>query len=355
MYLIQPYNELVDKNELGDIIMSDKRVTKIAPKYHWPTKREVQPRVGIYARVSTRSAVQLHSLAAQVSELTRFVASRSGWQLVDVYIDTESASGSSFRPEFNRMIDDAKAEKLEIIITKSVQRFGRNTEETLIAMRTLLEAGVIIYFQIEGYSSDAPDAELQTSLRTALAAADNASRREDRQWGVQKRVEDGTSEMYKRPCYGYKKTEDGVLVIDKGRADVVREIYRLYLEGFSILGIKKELESRHILSPSGKGTWSMRTIDLILSNEKYTGKIVLFKTVMVNYPYSVRRSNTGGSLREQFCMTNGVDAIIDEETFQTVQETKKRRSNYEKTENGPRRRKVKYSSKRTHITNDDTK
>ena len=137
-------------------------------------------------------------------------------------------------------------------------------------------------------------------------------------------------------------------MIDKGRADVVREIYRLYLEGFSILGIKKELELRHIPSPSGKETWSMRTIDLILSNEKYTGKIVLFKTVMVNYPYSVRRSNTGGSLREQFCMTNGVDAIIDEETFQTVQEVKKRRSNYEKTESGPQRRKVKYSSKRTH-------
>ena len=325
--------------------MSETKITKIEAKYRWPSKRETHPRVGIYARVSTRSAAQLHSLAAQVSELTRFVASRSGWQLVDIYMDFESASGSSARPEFQRMIDDAQAGKLEIIITKSVQRFGRNTEETLIAMRSLLEVGVIIYFQIEGYSSNAPEAELQTSLRTALAAADNASRREDRKWGVQKKVEDGTSEMYKRPCYGYKKTDDGVLIIDKGRAEVVKDIYRAYMEGISILGIKKMLEARHVPSPSGKETWSMRTIDLILSNEKYTGKIILFKTVMVNYPYSIRACNTGATLHEQFCMTNGVDAIIDEETFQAVQEEKKRRSNYVEDESGRHRRKTRYSSK----------
>ena len=128
-------------------------------------------------------------------------------------------------------MEDCQAGKLDIFITKSVQRFGRNTEETLVAMRSLLAVGVILYFQIEGYSSDAPDAELQTSLRTALAAADNASSREDRKWGVQKRVEDGTSEMYKRPCYGYKKTDDGVLIMDQERAEVVKHIYRLYPEG----------------------------------------------------------------------------------------------------------------------------
>ena len=327
-------------------MMNDSTITKTEGIPRFPSKREVNPRVAIYARVSTRSAAQLHSMAAQISELTRFVASRPGWRLVDIYMDFESASGSSSRPEFNRMIEDSKAGRFEIIITKSVQRFGRNTEESLVAMRTLLEVGVIIYFQIEGYTSDAPDAELQTSLRTALAAADNASRREDHKWGVQKRVEDGTSEMYKRPCYGYKKTEDGVLVIDKERADVVKNIYRLYLDGSSILGIKRSLEEMHILSPSGNNTWSFRTIDLILSNEKYIGKIVLFKTVMVNYPYSVRRSNANGALHEQYCMTNGVDAIIDEEIFLAVQEEKKRRSNYDEDDTGRHRRKTRYSSKK---------
>lgn len=89
----------------------------------------------------------------------------------------------------------------------------------------------------------------------------------------------------------------------------------------------------------------MRTIDLVLSNEKYVGKIVLFKTVMVNYPYSVRRSNAGAALHEQYCMTNGVDAIIDEETFQAVQEEKKRRSNFDEDETGRHRCKLRYSSK----------
>ena len=334
--------------------MSETKATKIPKKYHRPTKKELHPGVGIYARVSTRSAAQLHSMAAQVSELTPFVASRSGWRLVDVYMDFESGSGSAVRPEFNRMIEDAKAQQLEIIITKSVQRFGRNTEETLVAMRSLLEAGVIIYFQIEGYSTDDKDADLFTSIRTGMAAADNASRREDRMWGVQRKVEDGTSEMYKRPCYGYRKTDDGILVIDRQRADVVKQIYRLYLEGASIIGIKRSLEEQRIPSPSGGETWSMRTIDLILSNEKYTGKIVLFKTVIVNYPYSVRRSNAGGALREQYCMTNGVDAIIDDETFQKVQEEKKRRSNYEETENGRQRRKSKYSSKQKSLESEKT-
>ena len=140
--------------------------------------------------------------------------------------------------------------------------------------------------------------------------------------------------------------EDGVLVIDKERADVVKNIYRLYLDGSSILGIKRSLEEMHILSPSGNNTWSLRTIDLILSNEKYIGKIVLFKTIMVNYPYSVRRSNANGALHEQYCMTNGVDAIIDEQTFLAVQEEKKRRSNYDEDESGRHRRKTRYSSKK---------
>ena len=193
--------------------MKEKAVTKIQ-EYHINFKK-IFPHVGIYARVSTRSAAQLHSMAAQVSQLTRFVASRMDWHLVDIYMDFDSASGSTKRPEFDRMVEDAKAGRIDAVITKSVQRFGRNTEETLTTMRELLAAGVIIYFSIEGYASDSPDAELQTALRTGLAAADNASHREERKWGVQRKIEDGTSELYRRPCSGYKKAKDGVFVIDQ--------------------------------------------------------------------------------------------------------------------------------------------
>ena len=330
--------------------MSEKAVTKIQ-KYHISFKK-LFPNVGIYARVSTRSAAQLHSMAAQVSQLTRFIASRMDWHLVDIYMDFDSASGSTKRPEFDRMVEDAKAGRIDAVITKSVQRFGRNTEETLITMRELMAVGVIIYFSIEGYASDSPDAELQTALRTGLAAADNASHREERKWGVRRKIEDGTSELYRRPCYGYKKTKDGVLVIDHKTAEVVKDIFSMYLAGGSIGGIKKTLEEKHIPSPTGKATWPMRTIDMLLSNEKYTGDIILFKTVTVNYPYSVRMNNKGAPLHEQFCMTNGVEAIIPKETFEKVQAEKKRRSNYVEDENGRHRSGKKYSAKRKDVTED---
>lgn len=325
--------------------MSERMITKVThlPKF----KKQAFSRVGIYARVSTRTAAQLHSMASQVSELTRFVSSHPDWELADIYMDFESGSGAVPRGEYARMINDAAAHKIDIVITKSVQRFGRNSEENLVTMRALLSAGVVVYFQVEGYSSDMPEAELQTSLRSALAAADNAARREDRMWGVRRKIEDGTSELYKRPCYGYKKNADGVLLIDWDRAKVVRDIFKWYLEGKSIWGIKKELEEKHIPSPTGKENWPMRTIDLMLSNEKYIGKIILFKTVMVNYPYSIRRDNTNSALREQYCMTNGVDAIIEESVFDAVQEEKKKRSTFSETDGGRTRRVTKYSSKQS--------
>lgn len=137
------------------------------------------------------------------------------------------------------------------------------------------------------------------------------------------------------------------MVIDQPKAKIVKEIYDLYLSGESISGIKKNLEQRRIPSPTGKESWPMRTIDMVLSNEKYTGDIVLFKTVVINYPYSVRRNNKGAPLHEQFCMTNGVEAIILKETFSAVQTEKKRRSNIVIDESGSKQRTgKKYSAKR---------
>jgi hypothetical protein len=106
------------------------------------------------------------------------------------------------------------------------------------------------------------------------------------------------------------------------------------------------LEEKHIPSPSGGEKWPVRTIDMMLSNEKYYGTIVLFKTVTINYPYSKIVSNRTGAFADRYCITNGIDAIIDEETFMKVQEEKKRRSSYEETESGRQRKKTKYSSKR---------
>ena len=302
-------------------------------------------RVAIYARVSTTKKAQLHSMSQQVSALTQWVHSQTWWELVDIYLDFDSASGMKMRSQFERMIDDAKNHRIDLIVTKSVQRFGRSTVENLEAMRTLIRSGVVVYFQVENTYTDQADAELIVSLASGIAEEDNKSRRNDRMWGVQKRVEDGTSELYRRPCYGYVKQEDGVLTIDREKAQVVRDIFQAYLDGKSIGGIKRMLEERHIPSPTGGEKWPARTIDMLLSNEKYTGEIILYKTVMVGYPNSRRVMNRDSAYKDRYCITNGVEAIIDEETFNRVQEEKKRRSPFEEGPDGKRRRTTKYSSK----------
>ena len=304
-------------------------------------------RVGIYARVSSTRKAQLNSIANQVSELTRFVHNKAGWTLVDIYIDFESGTGSKYRPQFERMITDAKIGVIDVVLTKSIQRFGRNTVENLETMRELIRSGAVIYFHLEGISSNQPDAELQVSLFSGLAEADNESHRADRMWGMQKRIEDGTSELYRRPCYGYEKNDDGVLTINWEQARVVKDIFAAYLEGRSISGIQRMLEERKIPSPKGGPKWPARTIDMLLSNEKYTGEIILFKTVTLDYPYGVRLDNRNGDHHARYAISNGVDAIIGKETFDQVQEEKKRRSPYEEGPDGKQRKRTRYSSKTT--------
>lgn len=306
-------------------------------------------RVGIYSRASTNRKTQLYSMSAQVSELTRLVCGRTDWKLTDIYLDFDSASTGGMQSEFKRMLSDAKAGKLDLIITKSIQRFGRNPVES---MRTLVASGTAVCFRIEGITSDIPELELQAALYSALAQAESGQDRQEGAWGVTHEARDGTWEMYKRACYGYTKGRDGALSIDRDRAEVVREIYTAYLGGSSISGIGSMLEERHIPSPTGGEKWPARTIDMMLSNAKYYGTIILFKTMMLGYADSIRGNAPAGAYRkERYYVTDGVDSIIDEETFRMVQAEKNRRSNYEEGPDGKQRKKTRYSSKRSRPEN----
>ena len=304
-------------------------------------------RVAAYCRVSTDDLDQAISIALQIKEYKKKIKANPNWKYVGTYVDDGfSGTNTEHRQGFQKLMADAMDGKIDLIVTKSVQRFGRNTVENLQTMRTLIKSGVVIYFQVENVYSDQSDAELWVSLTSAIAEADNKSHRDDRLWGVRRKVENGTSEMYRRPCYGYVKSADGVLTIDWEKAKVVKEIFKAYLDGRSIGGIRKMLEEKHIPSPTGAAKWPARTIDMLLSNEKYTGEIMLYKTVMVGYPNSHRVVNRDSEYRDRYCITNGVDAIIDEETFRRVQDEKKRRSPYEEGPDGKQRKKTKYSSKR---------
>ena len=304
------------------------------PKVHYipanPPKRE--KRVGIYCRVSTNSTEQLQSLVAQVSHLTRVTATVPQWLLADVYMDIATSKTGSSRKEFNRMLDDCKSHKLEIVITKDVSRFGRDTVEVLDAFNKLKALDVRVIFEGNSLDTANTSSDLMVAVMESIAQAENESRSENIRWGIKQRAAEGTSKLYDRKCYGYKHNEDGHLVIDEEKAKNVKLIYDLYLSGQSVVGIIKELAKRRIFSPKGKENWNKRSIEWILSNEKYTGNVELLKSSKSEVHYLASGSHP---------------AIISKEVFEAVQMEKGRRSNVVKDENGTVKRKdYKYSSKK---------
>lgn len=303
------------------------------PKVHYipanPPKRE--KRVGIYCRVSTNSMEQLQSLTAQVSYLTRLIATVPQWLLSDVYMDIATSKTGSSRKEFNRMLEDCKSHKLEIVITKDVSRFGRDTVEVLDAFNQLKALGVRVIFEGNSLDTANTSSDLMVAVMESIAQAENESRSENIRMGIKYRAAAGTSKLYDRKCYGYKHDEEGHLVIDEEKAKNVKLIFDLYLNGQSVVGIIKELEKQKILSPTGKEKWCKRTIDVMLSNEKYTGDVELLKS---------------GKSEVHYLASGNNPAIISKEVFEAVQIEKARRSNVIKDGNERKRKSEKYSSKR---------
>lgn len=286
-------------------------------------------RVGIYCRVSSPSTAQLHSLAAQASYLTKYVMGHIEWRVADIYLDVESGSSTVGRTEFNRMIEDAKKGSIDLVITKSISRFGRNAEDILTAVHVLSAHGVYVFFEEETLDSRSPESELYISLSGGLAQAENLNLSENIKWGIRKKIEDGSSPIYDRPCYGYHVDETAAFVIVPEEADIVRRIFAMYLCGMSVLKIKAVLEADGILSPTGKSNWSKRTIDMILSNKKYCG-------------FSVAR---GGKMA--FERKDHHEPIITLDLFEKVQTAKAERSNVEIGEDGKAHRKnTRHSSQR---------
>lgn len=288
--------------------MSDNAVVHYIPAR--PPKRE--KRVGIYCRVSTNSMEQLQSLTAQISHLTRVVSTVPQWLLSDVYIDIATSKTGSSRKEFNRLLEDCNSKKIDIVITKNISRFGRDSVEVLDAFNNLKALGVRVIFEQEDLDTANTDCNLVVSIIESLAQAENESRSDNIRMGIKYRASSGTSKLYDRKCYGYKHDEEGKLIIDDETSKNVKLIFELYLGGQSVLGIVKELEKRKILSPTGKEKWCKRTIDVMLSNEKYTGDVKLMKS---------------GNSDVQYLSEDNNPAIISKEVFEAVQVEKGRRSN----------------------------
>lgn len=307
-------------------------------KWDFNTKK-----VGIYCRVSSSSRGQLHSLADQASGLTRYVYRQPMMVAVDIFLDVASGSNVVNRPEFQRLLQSAQNGKINYVITKAVSRFGRSTEDVLVAVRALKEYGVEVYFEDQKFGSLNPESELTISLYCSVAEGENKSHSENVRWGLKRHAENGTSKLYNKPCYGYRQNDDGELEIVEEEAVIVRRVYAMYLSGLSIVKIKGALENDNIPSPTGKEQWSKHTLEFMLTNTKYYGTAVIFKTHTPEY--KAKRKVNDGEV-DSYAAEGNNEAIIPEDIFLKVQEERIRRSNVEIGEDGVKRRKsTKYSAK----------
>lgn len=306
-------------------------------------KLEHLRKVGIYCRVSSVQIDQLRSMSAQASHLTKTVLNSARWRLIDIYLDFHSGLDDN-RPELQRLINDCKEGVIDTILTKSVSRFGRNTAETISLLRELKAIGVRIIFENEEIDTSKYESEFLITLIEAYAQEESYNRSENILWGLEKGMKDGTSQLYNRKCFGYRKNKNGDLEICPEEAKIVRLIFDLYLQGNSILSIIKELESREILTPSGKKKWCNQAIVKILMNEKYIGNVLLKKTYTDGFPNRKRKKNSGE--KHQYLAEQVHPEIISKEIFDAVQEERQRRSNVEIDENGVKKRASKrYCSK----------
>jgi DNA invertase Pin-like site-specific DNA recombinase len=305
-----------------------KRVTKIERTSVGQGENQLRPlakrRVAAYARVSTDSDEQFTSFEAQVDYYTRQITANPDWTMVEVYTD-EGISGTNTkkRDGFNRMIMDALAGKIDLIITKSISRFARNTVDTLTSVRQLKEKGVEVFFEKENIYTMDSKGELLITIMSSLAQEESRSISENVAWGKRAKCEEGKVYLPYKQFLGYEKGPDGLPQIVEEQAKTVRLIYSLFLEGLMPSGIAKRLETMEILSPAGKPRWQPGTVESILTNEKYKGDALLQKTFCVDFLTKKMKRNEGEL--PQYYVEQSHPAIVSSEVFDEVQQELKRR------------------------------
>lgn len=305
-------------------------------------------RVGVYCRVSSRHDTQLESLGSQISSLCEYVICHGGWKLARLYVDVYTGSKAEQRDQLQRMLSDCQHGMLDIIVVRNVSRLSRDVVETLGITRKLKSLGIEVIFRDDNISSMDEQGELVLTLIASIAQEDNQSRRLNIRWGRQRSAENGTSELYRKKCYGYRTTETGTLEILDSEAMVVRLIFNSYLKGSSVQKICHELESLGFSSPSGKKRWCHHTVEKMLVNEKYYGAVCIGKTY--------RSDDVAGKLKENNGERNLVwwfdhhEPIISKEMYAQVETERSRRTNMELDENGVKRRKsTRYCSSKTGL------
>lgn len=300
--------------------------SKVNPITLTPVGQVTKRKVAAYARVSTDSDEQYSSYEAQVGYYTNFIQSKPNWEFVRVYAD-EGISGTSTkrRDDFKEMIEAALEKKIDLIITKSISRFARNTLDTITYVRKLKAVGVEVYFEKENLWSLDDKTEFLLTIMASIAQEESRSISQNVTLGKRWSMKEGRVSFAYKNFLGYKK-EDGKIVIDEAQAEIVRLIYMMFLkEGKTCTGIAEYLKARGIPTPSGKScNWTKNTVYSILTNEKYKGDALLQKKYTADYLEHKLVPNNGEL--PQYYVENNHPAIIERDLWQMVQTELMRRS-----------------------------
>lgn len=303
-----------------------KTVTLIQPKKSFIVDKAQhrQKRVAAYCRVSTDSEEQLTSYTNQMKVYSEMIAANKEWEFAGLYADAGiSGTRADKRPQFQKMIDDCHKGKIDMIITKSVSRFARNTVDCLDYVRSLKEIGVGIYFEEQNIDTLKSDSELYLVIYAGFAQSESESISKNITWTRRKNFEDGrVSFMYNR-MLGYRKGEDGNPEIVPEEASIVRRIFDMYLSGKTTDEISEIMQAEKIVIPEKKLTFSKSMIIRMLKNEKYCGDAILQKTVTLDPISKKRKINEGEA--PMWLVENSHPAIITRELFNKVQEESARR------------------------------
>lgn len=284
-----------------------------------------QLRVAAYCRVSTDEEEQLTSYEAQQNYYTDYIMKNKDWTMAGIFAD-EGITGTSARkrPEFLRMIRLCKKKKIDVVLTKSISRFARNTVDCLNYIRVLKELGIAVIFEKENINTLESDSEILITMMGAFAQAESESISANVRWGKRQAMREGKAIMQYKKLYAFRKGDDGEPEIIPEQAEVVKDIYDQYLMGASLRMIKDKLEADGILNVSGGTEWTLSAIRSILSNEKYCGDVLLQKTYISDCISKKVIKNTGQL--PMYLVQNHHEGIVSRETYDAVQTEMARRN-----------------------------
>lgn len=282
-------------------------------------KPERKKRVAAYARVSSGKDAMLHSLSAQVSHYSNLIQNRSDWLYAGVYADEAKTGTKNTRENFQRLIDDCRNGKIDMVITKSISRFARNTVTLLQTVRDFKDWKVDIYFEEQNIHTMSSDGELLLTILASYAQEESRSASENQKWRIKRNFEQGLP--WNGVILGYRMVDSRYIIVPE-EAEIVRRIFRDYLSGMGFQSIANRLNGDGILSRFGN-RWNKSSIQTILSDYCYTGNLLLQTTYRENHITKKTKKNMGEL--PLYHSENSHEAIIDMKTFQAVQDERKRR------------------------------